>query len=76
MKVGVNLLNFGPGVTPEALASWTELAETLGYHVVMEPAPARPPPCPRRPGHPPHQSRRGPEPLTPSASLTLGGVPS
>jgi hypothetical protein len=35
MKVGVNLLNFGPGVTPEALASWTELAETLGYHVVM-----------------------------------------
>ena len=41
MKVGVNLLNFGPGVTPEALASWTELAETLGYHVVMEPAPAQ-----------------------------------
>ena len=35
MKVGVNLLNFGPGVTPEALAGWTQLAETLGYHFVM-----------------------------------------
>src|SRR5499426_592280 len=35
MKIGVNLLNFGPGVTPEALLGWTQLAETLGYHFVM-----------------------------------------
>ena len=35
MKVGVNLLNFGPGATPESLSRWTEIAETLGYHLVM-----------------------------------------
>lgn len=31
MRVGVNLLNFGPGVSPDALAGWAQLAETLGY---------------------------------------------
>src|SRR5262249_36441827 len=35
MRIGVNLLNFGPGVTPDSLADWTQLAETLGYHFVM-----------------------------------------
>ena len=35
MRIGVNLLNFGPGVNPDALAGWTQLAETLGYHFVM-----------------------------------------
>ena len=35
MRIGVNLLNFGPGVSPESLAGWTRLAETLGYHFVM-----------------------------------------
>jgi probable F420-dependent oxidoreductase len=35
MRVGVNLLNFGPGVSPASLAGWTQLAETLGYHFVM-----------------------------------------
>ena len=35
MKVGVNLLNFGPGATPDSLSRWTEVAETLGYHLVM-----------------------------------------
>src|SRR5262245_22068663 len=35
MRIGVNLLNFGPGVTPDSLAGWTQLAETLGYHFVM-----------------------------------------
>ena len=35
MRFGVNLLNFGPGVSPESLAGWTQLAETLGYHFVM-----------------------------------------
>lgn len=35
MKVGVNLLNFGPGVSPESLARWTERVAALGYHLVM-----------------------------------------
>ena len=35
MKVGVNLLNWGPGVSPDALARWAALAEALGYHLVM-----------------------------------------
>ena len=35
MKVGINLINFGPGVTPESLGRSVELAETLGYHLVM-----------------------------------------
>lgn len=35
MRIGVNLLNFGPGVSPDSLADWTRLAETLGYHFVM-----------------------------------------
>ncbi len=35
MKIGVNLLNFGPGVSPEALARWAALSETLGYHFLM-----------------------------------------
>src|SRR4030095_3137944 len=35
MKVGVNLLNWGPGVSPEALARTTALIEALGYHLVM-----------------------------------------
>lgn len=35
MKVGINLLNFGPGASPEALAHWARRAEGLGYHLVM-----------------------------------------
>ena len=35
MKVGVNLPNYGPGATPDALARWGRLAEGLGYHVLM-----------------------------------------
>jgi probable F420-dependent oxidoreductase len=35
MKVGVNLLNWGPGVSPDALARWAALVEALGYHLVM-----------------------------------------
>ena len=35
MKIGVNLLNFGPGVSPESLARWATVAEALGYHLVM-----------------------------------------
>ena len=35
MKIGVNLLNFGPGVSPASLRDWTRLVESLGYHLVM-----------------------------------------
>jgi probable F420-dependent oxidoreductase len=35
MKIGVNLLNFGPAASPESLLRWTLLAEALGYHLVM-----------------------------------------
>lgn len=35
VRIGVNLLNFGPGASPDALAGWTQLAEALGYHFVM-----------------------------------------
>lgn len=35
MKVGVNLINFGPSATPEILRGWATLAETLGYHFLM-----------------------------------------
>jgi len=34
MKVGVNLINFGPGVSPESLANWARLTEELGFHFV------------------------------------------
>lgn len=35
MKVGVNLINFGPGASPESLVRWVQLAEALGYHLIM-----------------------------------------
>jgi len=35
MKVGVNLINFGPGANPESFARWARLAESLGYHFLM-----------------------------------------
>jgi len=35
MKVGVNILNFGPGACADALGRWAGLAEDLGYHSVM-----------------------------------------
>jgi probable F420-dependent oxidoreductase len=35
MKIGVNLINFGPGVTVESMLRWTRLADALGYHLVM-----------------------------------------
>jgi hypothetical protein len=37
MKVGVNLINFGPGVSPDALVRWAQLVETLGYHLRGQP---------------------------------------
>ena len=35
MRIGINLINFGPGVSPESLARSAELAESLGYHLMM-----------------------------------------
>jgi probable F420-dependent oxidoreductase len=32
LKVGVNLLNFGPGALPENFAKWARTTESLGYH--------------------------------------------
>jgi probable F420-dependent oxidoreductase len=34
MKVGINILNFGPGTTPASLAGWAQVAEKLGYHLI------------------------------------------
>ena len=35
MKVGVNLINFGPGADANSLRRWVEISETLGYHLIM-----------------------------------------
>ncbi|MGE3856231.1 MAG: TIGR03619 family F420-dependent LLM class oxidoreductase [Dehalococcoidia bacterium] len=35
MKVGVNLLNFGPGITPESIGRWGSVVEALGYHGIF-----------------------------------------
>jgi probable F420-dependent oxidoreductase len=35
MKVGINILNFGPGTNPESLARWARFAEDAGFHLVM-----------------------------------------
>ena len=35
MRFGVNILNFGPGVSPDALARWATTVESLGYHSIM-----------------------------------------
>ena len=35
MKIGVNMVNFGPGTTPASLRSWAQISESLGYHLTM-----------------------------------------
>ena len=35
MKVGVNLINFGPSAGPGSLRRWAEITESLGYHHLM-----------------------------------------
>lgn len=35
MKVGVNLVNFGAAATPDTLAKWADVVETLGFHHLM-----------------------------------------
>ena len=35
MKVGVNLINFGPSANPEILYRWVQVVEGLGYHSLL-----------------------------------------
>jgi len=35
MKVGVNLINFGPSASPDCLRRWAKLTEALGYHSLL-----------------------------------------
>ncbi|MDG2114845.1 MAG: LLM class flavin-dependent oxidoreductase, partial [Actinomycetota bacterium] len=35
MKVGINLINFGPAARPDVLAGWVELTERLGFHSLL-----------------------------------------
>ncbi|MDA0665003.1 MAG: TIGR03619 family F420-dependent LLM class oxidoreductase, partial [Proteobacteria bacterium] len=35
MKVGVNLINFGPSANAANLRRWAEITEALGYHMLM-----------------------------------------
>src|SRR5712691_7277216 len=35
LRVGVNILNFGPGARPETLLQWAQVSEALGYHSIM-----------------------------------------
>ena len=35
MKIGINLLNFGPGISPESVGRWGQVVEGLGYHGIF-----------------------------------------
>ena len=35
MKLGVNILNFGPGTSPESLRGWARFAEEAGFSLAM-----------------------------------------
>ena len=35
MKVGINLLNFGPGISAESVGKWGQVVEGLGYHGIF-----------------------------------------
>jgi len=35
MKVGVNLINFGPSATPRNLERWVAVVESLGFHALL-----------------------------------------
>jgi len=35
MKLAVNLINFGPGATPDSLEGWVHMAQRLGYHGLL-----------------------------------------
>ena len=35
MKLGVNLINFGPAAGPDTFRQWVRVVEGLGYHSIM-----------------------------------------
>jgi probable F420-dependent oxidoreductase len=35
MKLGINLINFGPAASPSVLRGWADLAESVGYHSLL-----------------------------------------
>lgn len=35
MKIGVNLINFGPSASPDSLTRWAQIVEGLGFHLLM-----------------------------------------
>jgi hypothetical protein len=35
MKLGVNILNFGPGGSPDSLRGWARFAEQAGFSIAM-----------------------------------------
>ncbi len=35
MRFGINILNFGPGTSPQSMYLWAKFAEEVGYHFVM-----------------------------------------
>lgn len=35
MKIGVNLINFGPSASPEVFRGWVRVIEGLGYHSIL-----------------------------------------
>jgi len=35
MRVGINLLNFGPGVSADSIGRWGQVVEGLGYHGIF-----------------------------------------
>jgi alkanesulfonate monooxygenase SsuD/methylene tetrahydromethanopterin reductase-like flavin-dependent oxidoreductase (luciferase family) len=35
VKLGVNILNFGPGTSPDSLRAWAQLAEHAGFSIAM-----------------------------------------
>src|SRR3954464_11711013 len=35
MKLGLNLLNFGPGATPHHMKGWVRFAEDHGFHSIL-----------------------------------------
>ena len=35
MRLGVNILNFGPGTTPDSLRGWAQFAERTGFSIAM-----------------------------------------
>ena len=35
MKLGVNLINFGPAAGPDTFRQWVRVVEGLGYHSIL-----------------------------------------